>query len=462
MNTCLRMTDHHHRQVRDHLFPGDRKEAIALCLCGRREGKERRVLTVREVVPVPYCECSVRTPDQVIWSTAILDRLLPKIWKSGMSVVKVHSHPGGYDRFSRTDDESDGMLSVSFDGLFEEGRLHGSAVMLPDGSIFGCALIGGEIGNPFASVLVAGDDIRLWGCRNVEILEEDDLRNRQAFGSGTISILHHLRVAIIGCSGTGSVVIEQLARLGVGAFVLIDPDGIEKKNLNRILNASAADADQNIPKVLVAKRAIEALGRGQKVEALQMNLDCVEAVQRVGECDVIFGCVDTAEGRNLANRIAAYYLIPYIDVGVKLVADGNANVETVAGSVNYYKPGGATLLDRGAISAEQIRAEETRRTDPGRYNELRQQRYIQGVDEDRPAVISVNTFFAALAVNDFLARIHGFRNADNREFSIIRGDLCEFALCRESAEAASGHLVKEVGRGDCEPLVGRPSLSVQP
>jgi hypothetical protein len=461
MNTRLRMTDYQHRQVRDHLFPGDGNEAIALCLCGRREGQEHRVLTVREVVPVPYRECTVRTEDQVVWSTAILDRLIPKIWKSGMSVVKIHSHPGGYDRFSRTDDESDGMLSVSFDGLFEEGRLHGSAVMLPDGSIFGRSLIGGEIGDPFASVLVAGDDIGLWGWRNIEILEEDDLRNRQAFGSGTISLLRHLRIAVIGCSGTGSVVIEQLARLGVGAFVLIDPDVIERKNLNRILNAFAADADQNMPKVLVAKRAIEALGRGQKVEALQMNLDCVEAVQRVGECDVIFGCVDTAEGRNLANRIAAYYLIPYIDVGVKLVADGNANVETVAGAVNYYKPGGTTLLDRGAISAEQIRAEETRRTDPGRYNDLRRQRYIQGVDEDRPAVISVNTFFAALAVNDFLARIHGFRNADNRDFSIIRGDLCEFALCRESAEVTSGHLVKEVGRGDCEPLVGRPSLSVQ-
>jgi ThiF family protein len=387
---------------------------------------------------------------------------MPRIWKAGMSIVKIHSHPGGYRQFSPTDDESDGMLSISFDGLFEEGRLHGSAVMLPDGSIFGRELIEGGIGNRFASVLVAGDDIWFYGGRAVEILGDDDLRNRQAFGSGTVSILRQLRVAVIGCSGTGSVVIEQLARLGVGAFVLIDPDVIERKNLNRIVNSSSSDADEKMPKVLVAKRAIEGLGRGQKVDTLQMNLDSVEAVQRVAECDVIFGCVGTAEGRNLANRIAAYYVIPYIDVGVKLVADGSANVETVAGAVNYYKPGGTTLLDRGAISAAQIRAEETYRTDPARYSELRRQRYIQGVDEDRPAVISVNAFFAAVAVNDFLARIHGFRNASNEEFAIVRGDLCEFALCRESAAGASGHLVKEVGRGDCDPLIGRPSLSVRP
>lgn len=222
----------------------------------------------------------------------------------------------------------------------------GAPSLLPDGSILGRELIAGRIGKPFASVLVAGDDIRFWGCGALETFGDDDLRHRQAFGSGTVSILRHLRVAIIGCSGTGSVVIEQLARLGVGAFLLIDPDVIEKKNLNRVLNSSAADADRNLPKVLVAKRAIEALGRGQEVEALQINLDSVEAVQRVAECDVIFGCVDTAEGHNLANRIAAYYVIPYIDVGVKLVADGSANVETVAGAVNYYKPGGPTLLDR--------------------------------------------------------------------------------------------------------------------
>jgi hypothetical protein len=204
---------------------------------------------------------------------------------------------------------------------------------------------------------------------------------------------------------------------------------------------------------------LDSLGRGQRVLPLQINLDSVEAVHRVAECDVIFGCVDTAEGRNLANRIGAYYVIPYIDVGVRLIADGQGGVESVAGAVNYYKPGGSTLLERGAITSEQVRAEEMRRTDPARFREMRRQRYIQGIEEDRPAVISVNAFFAALAVNEFLARIHGFRNVENSEFATLRGDLCEFALHREPEEGSRGHLLKEVGMGDCDPLIGRPSLS---
>ena len=303
--------------------------------------------------------------------------------------------------------------------------------------------------------MIAGDDIRIFGSRCSAAVRDDDLRNRQAFGAGTVSLLRGLRVAGIGCSGTGSIVIEQLARLGVGEFVLIDPDIIEIKNLNRILNATRGDAEREMPKVLVAKRTIDALGRGQTVLPLQINLDSVEAVHRVAECDVIFGCVDTAEGRNLANRIAAYYVIPYIDVGVRLVADGKDGVESVAGAVHYCKPGGLTLLERGAITTEQIRAEELLRTDPVRYRELRRQRYIMGVDEDRPAVISINAFFAALAVNEFLARVHLFRNVENSESSTVRGDLCEFVLYREAEEGSKGHLVKEVGAGDCEPLLGR-------
>ena len=47
-----------------------------------------------------------------------------------------------------------------------------------------------------------------------------------------------MSIAVVGCSGTGSPVIEQLARLGVGRLVLVDPDRVEEKNLNRIVNAT--------------------------------------------------------------------------------------------------------------------------------------------------------------------------------------------------------------------------------
>ena len=460
--TTLRLTEDLHAQLFQHLFPGDGCEAVALLICGRHQHSERSVLTAIKMISVPYEECSVRRENRVVWSTDALDRIVADVWKSGASIVKVHSHPGGFDEFSDFDDVSDGDLALSLDCLFEEGRLHGSAVMLPEGRLFGRELVNGIIGEPFSSVMVVGEDIRFWATQRSSIAREDDRRNLQAFGEGTVALLRSMRVAVVGCSGTGSIVVEQLARLGVGSFVLVDPDVIEPKNLNRILNSTAADAAAAVPKVRVMQRMIDGLGRGQEVLPLQMNLDSVEAVQRVSECDVLFGCVDGAEGRNLINRIAAYYLQPYVDVGVSLTADGHGGIDGIAGAVHFYAPGTSSLLDRGAFTQEQIRAEEVKRTNPEGYAELKRQKYILGVDEERPAVISVNTVFAALAVTEFLARVHRFRNVRNAEFSTLRGDLCESVLYREADDGARLHLKRELGLGDQTPLLGRISLSVMP
>ena len=45
----LTLTGRQHKQLRDDLFPGDGKEAVALLLCGYRGGERRHRLLVREV-----------------------------------------------------------------------------------------------------------------------------------------------------------------------------------------------------------------------------------------------------------------------------------------------------------------------------------------------------------------------------------------------------------------------------
>ncbi len=73
-------------------------------------------------------------------------------------------------------------------------------------------------------------------------------------------LIAHMKIAVVGCSGTGSIVIEQLARLGVGELVIVDPDKVEKKNLNRILNTTLSDAEKKKYKVDVLKSAIASFG----------------------------------------------------------------------------------------------------------------------------------------------------------------------------------------------------------
>jgi molybdopterin/thiamine biosynthesis adenylyltransferase len=58
-------------------------------------------------------------------------------------------------------------------------------------------------------------------------------RNQNAISASDQLKLFRSRVAIVGCGGIGGYVIEQLARLGVGTIVAIDPDVFEEHNLNR-------------------------------------------------------------------------------------------------------------------------------------------------------------------------------------------------------------------------------------
>ncbi len=65
-------------------------------------------------------------------------------------------------------------------------------------------------------------------------------RNRQAISVDQQLTLFNSRVAVIGCGGLGGYIIEEMARLGVGTIIAIDPDVFEEHNLNRQLLSSPA------------------------------------------------------------------------------------------------------------------------------------------------------------------------------------------------------------------------------
>jgi hypothetical protein len=254
-------------------------------------------------------------------------------------------------------------------------------------------------------------------------------------------------------------VAEQLARLGVGRLVLVDPDIAEEKNLNRILNSGKEDVYLRRPKVHVLASAIARMGLDQEVIALQKNLLTAEAVKAVAECDVVFGCMDGVEGRHMLNRLATFYLMPYFDVGVRLDADGHGGIDRIAGAVHYLQPGGSSLLSREVYSMPRVDAESMRRTNPEMYRRLVREGYLRGVEEDRPAVISVNTFFSGLVMNEFLARLHPYRNNPNEGYAYVAVNLSEMQFYSEGEGAPCQVLQKHVGRGDVVPLLERATLS---
>ena len=118
----LRLTGRQKEALRQHLFPGDGLEAVALALCGRHHGEGRHCLSVMEVHPIPHDLCE-RKVDRVTWSTDRLQPLLHRANKEGLSIMKIHSHTAGFDQFSEYDDASDTDFFAAAESWVETGGL---------------------------------------------------------------------------------------------------------------------------------------------------------------------------------------------------------------------------------------------------------------------------------------------------------------------------------------------------
>jgi hypothetical protein len=357
---------------------------------------------------------------------------------------------------------ADGQISEDHGSLVEKAGLVMLRVVLDDHGVMTGSLVGPGVDRcPINRFSIVGDYLRYQG----NVHEAGDLpgfteRHAQCLGDATARLLRQLAVGVVGVSGTGSIVVEQLARLGVGRMVLIEPESIATRNLNRILNSGTQVVGR--PKVEVAADAIRRMGFGTEVTTLPANLVTRDAVQAISACDAVFGCVDSAEGRHVLNRIATFYTIPYFDVGLHLHADGKGGIDTIYGSVHYLRPGGSSMLSRKAITEEQIRFDARRRQFPDEPLEALEGDYIKGAKVDSPAVISFNMFYASLAVIEFLNRLHRFREGVSPSQDWICVNLTEDQVLQvpmQWVEEPCPCLAKYVGRGDMTPLLDRPELS---
>lgn len=452
----LRLNQSQHAALTNHLFDGTGLEAIAVGLCGRAIIDGRSVFAVHRIVEIPSDEC-VRAPDRITWPTCRLKALLAEARANNMAILKIHSHPGGYQQFSAQDDASDLDLFNAV-GLKVIGE-HVSAIMLPDGSIFGRRVgIGGPRGL-LDHVSVVGDDILIWPGRRSAARADFDLRHRQMFGDHTTESLGSLSVGVVGVSGSGSPTIEMLVRLGVRRIVLIEPDHVEAKNLNRIYGATRRHATAEVNKARMMKGHIALIGLGTEVEIVEGFVDSPEAIARLATCDVLFGCMDSIEGRDTLSRIATFYSLPYFDLGVRIDADGRGGVNSVSGVVHYIQPGGSSLRSRGVYSEAELHADVLRRTDPEFYQDQVRRGYVRGIVVDRPAVISINTMVASMAVNELLARLHPFRTRPNSDFGIQRISMSHGRIILRPDGEPDTDLAQHVGRGTTNPPLLLPRLS---
>lgn len=463
----LALTGDQHQHLKSFLFPGDGNESVAILLCGHRLGDRRRRLTVREIHGVPDSECPVRTPLNVTWRPDYIVPILDRADTENLAVVKVHSHPGGYPKFSETDDAGDIRLLPMIRGWTERALPHGSAVMLPGGEMFGRVLGASGAFEPIDCISVAGDTLHFWYADKGQGPLPDFLASHaQAFDQGTIDRLRRLTVTVVGASGTGSPVIEMLIRLGVGVIIIVDDDKMEDRNVNRIINSIMEDAKAERYKVDVIGDAVERIGLGTTVIRHTKNLWDPEVIRSVAQSDILIGCMDTVDGRFLLNKLATYYNMPYFDVGIRLdthrTGARKGTIREACGTINYLQPGRSSLLSRGLFTMTDVAAAGLRRTDPAAHAQQVADGYIKGGQNHRPAVISINMLGASILVNELLARLHPYREEPNGRYASVTFSLASMELIPEPEEGICDILGGQVGKGDATPLLNLIELTESP
>lgn len=245
----------------------------------------------------------------------------------------------------------------------------------------------------------------------------DPSRDRQArlLGARGQAILQSLKVGVIGAGGAGSVVVELLARLGIGELVIVDPERVETSNLSRLVSAPELRSlrwlsDARRPKVVqrigqfiaptkvrLARRQVARASASTRVTALVGDIADEASARSFRDCDYLFLAADSMQSRLVFNALVHQYLIPGVQIGAKAVVDeASGRLEQVFSVARPVRPGSGCLLCNGLISSVGLQREaET-------PEERRDHRYVDEPDVVAPSVVTLNALAASSAVNDFL------------------------------------------------------------
>jgi molybdopterin-guanine dinucleotide biosynthesis protein MobB len=136
------------------------------------------------------------------------------------------------------------------------------------------------------------------------------LRNIGTIGKEGQLCLVRATVAVVGCGGLGGLVVELLARMGVGRLILIDNDVFSDNNLNRQILAREADLGR--PKVEVARERVWAINPATEVTYFQERLTPENARALLQGADLVVDALDNLPARFALEAAARASNIPLV------------------------------------------------------------------------------------------------------------------------------------------------------
>jgi hypothetical protein len=251
-------------------------------------------------------------------------------------------------------------------------------------------------------------------------------------------------------------------RLRAQDVILIDPDIFEPSNVTRVYGTFASSIPrsprpQKGPprKVALVARHLRSINPEARIESIPLNVVLKEAAVALRDRDVIFLCTDDHWGRSIVNEIAYQYLIPTINLGVRISAQDGKILHGV-GAVDVLRPDKPCLWCSQFLRAERIAAESTPKS---KRALLEREGYVEGLDTLAPSVVSVTTAVSGLAVGLFLQIVTDFMGATG-EITRLNYNIMDGTVRRGETSTATPCVCTKVrGFGDLRSLSTVESLA---
>jgi hypothetical protein len=370
-------------------------------LLGKRtvEGSLRELVVARILWPEAGDVMAPRH-QALTFSSRYIRRAHMMVRKMGLAgLVTFHTHPLAKSEvsFSCYDDQQDPLFVENLQELWPDTLL--SSVVLGETSQKGRLWTSPAEQLALTTLVSVGDRLHylpLDGRPPIPAPNPSEIFDRATAltGSGALAQLAERTVAVVGASGTGSLVCELLARAGCKRILLIDHDVVKLVNLNRILYSTSDDAKHRRPKADVLKRGIESLGLGCEVISILGSILDDSVLQRLNEADLILGCLDKDYPRMLLCKYAYQHIVPYIDVGAEIGGDDEGIVSTDA-RTNYIAPSRWCLRCTGLVNPRRLAFESLTGAE-------RKRKVALGYSDDllmkQPAVMDLNMRAASTGV----------------------------------------------------------------
>lgn len=213
------------------------------------------------------------------------------------------------------------------------------------------------------------------GIAQLEALRRGIIPSRYARNLSALTLEEQQRICgstvlVCGCGGLGGILVQLLARAGVGRLRIADGDAFAPSNLNRQLFSDRTSMTR--AKAEVAAETLRIVNPFTSADAIRENFMETNAGRLVGGTDLVLDALDNIEGRRLLATTAKNLKVPLIHAAVAgwwgqvstFLPDGSVDLSSIYGtqrsrdateqSLGVLGPVAATIGSLQALEAVRI------------------------------------------------------------------------------------------------------------